>query len=132
MAVAGRKNVVVVLGLSPASSREVAELRRLGNHVLQIKNAKVADQVRIAGRTFDLKQAAEVSAFSRTMGLSEERASKVSAAIASGGSNMRDELAQLALIWARAERTHVLPGRMVISGEHMIGIFQSKNGARWS
>jgi hypothetical protein len=102
-------------------------LRGLGNQVRQIKNARLADQLRVAGRTFDLKQSGDVQAFARTMGLSEERSAKVSAAIAGGGANMRDELAQLAVFWAQAERTHVLPGRMVISGEHMIGIFWGRN-----
>lgn len=105
-------------------------MRRFGNHIEQIKNSKVADQIRIAGRTFDLKQSSDLEAFSKALGLSESRAAALSTAIAEGGPNIRDELGQLAMIWARAEHTHIMPGRMVISGEHVIGIFwgMSRNG----
>src|SRR4030095_14303718 len=48
-------------------------------------------------------------------------------AIATAGKNIRDELGQLAMLWARAERSHVLAGRMVISGEHLVGIFWGRD-----
>lgn len=124
----GQQNVIVFIGLSPSAAREVAELRLLGNQVLLISNGRIPDHIRGGARDFDLAQASGRSGFTTWLGIAEPQASAVSSAIADGRWNSRDELAQLARVWAHAERTRVFPGRMAISGEHVPGMFFGRKG----
>jgi hypothetical protein len=93
-----------------------------------IANGTTPDVVSIGARSFDLADDHGRDGLMSWMGISEPRASKLKAALASAGPNMRDELGQLAIVWNRAEHSKRFPGRMVISGEHFPGMFWGKGG----
>jgi hypothetical protein len=124
----GRQNLVVYLGLSPSGRREAHELSLQGNHVLLVANSGFEDRISVGHRSFDLGQESGRSGFASSLGVSAARASALADAIAAGGHGTRGTLAQLAQIWANAERTHMLPGRMAISGEHAGHLFWGKHG----
>jgi hypothetical protein len=64
----------------------------------------------------DLRTEAGIRSFVATLGLPLAQGQQVAAAIARAGEDARDELAQLARVWARAERGGVIPSRLVLSG----------------
>src|SRR3954471_15731618 len=101
MSVIAQGNLIILFGLSPNSVQEAAELRRLGNQVQHIKNSKIADQLVLGGKPFDLRNPSDLDAFGKAMGLSTQRADALSSAIGTGGKNIKDELGQLAMFWAR-------------------------------
>ena len=124
----GRQNLVVYIGLSASGAREAHELSLLGNRVLLVESSGLRGQVRVGHRNFDLAQKSDISAFASSLGLPAARASALADVLATAGNSTRDKLGQLAKIWADAERTNVLPGRMVISGEHALRLFWSREG----
>src|SRR6185312_11983630 len=124
----GRQNLVVYLGLNPNASMEAHALRALGNHVLLIGPQKHRGHVYIGHRNFDLSQEADISAFVRSLGLPGAQAAALGAALTAAGIAGRDPLARLAQIWAHAEKTHALPARFVMSGEHVPGMFFGRRG----
>lgn len=124
----GRQNLVLYLGLNPNASREAHAISLLGNHVLLIGPQKHRGHVYIGRRNFDLSQESEISAFAHSLGLPAAQAAALSTALAAAGIAGRDTLARLAQIWAHAEKTHALPARFVMSGEHVRGMFFGKGG----
>lgn len=124
----GRQNLVVYIGLSANGSREAHELSLLGNHVLFVGPGRFFGHVYIGHRNFDLTQESDISAFASSLGLPKARASALADALATAGISSRDVLGQLAIIWAQAERTHTLPGRMALSGEHAAPLFWRRHG----
>ncbi len=93
-----------------------------------IESSGLRGHVRVGPRNFDLTQKSDISAFASSLGLPAARASALADVLATAGNTSRDKLGQLAKIWADAERTNVLPGRMVISGEHALRLFWSREG----
>ena len=122
-------DAIILLGLNPTAPQEAQALRALGNNVRLITSAKVNDTVSIDGRLFDLSDSDQVVSFLRHLRLSPERITKAANAIGGGRNGIKDELGQLAMAWALAERGGVIPGRMVLSGEHVAGgMFWGKGG----
>jgi len=107
-----------VLFSSSGSTQKRLAKRRSGSPVVFIGNARSADHVQIGHESFNLATAKGRTDLLAKLKLSESQRRVVGATLASGGNNSRDELGQLALMWARAERGHVLPNRMVISAHH--------------
>jgi hypothetical protein len=118
----------VYIGLSANGSREAHELSLLGNRVLLVAPSQSPDHVSVGHRSFDLRKDSEMSAFASSLGLSAARADALSAAIAGAFHDSRDMVGQLAKIWADAERTHALPGRVVLSGEHAGRQYWARHG----
>ncbi len=126
----GRQNLILYIGLSPGGSREAHELRLLGNRVLLIAPSPFPNHIHLGHRNFDLGQNSDVLAFVAALGLSDARADALAVAIAGSFHNSRDVTAQLAMLWANAERTHALPGRLVLSGEHAGRQYWSRQGGQ--
>lgn len=121
------RDAIILLGLNPTASDEARALRRLGNEVTLVTNGRRSDSVNIDGRRFDLADDQQVVAFLRHLRVPEPGREIAAQALRSVDPNMGDELGQLAIAWALAERGGVIPGRMVISGEHVgSGMFFSK------
>jgi hypothetical protein len=87
------------------------------------------DTIKIDGTKYDLTVRAELEAYVDLLDLPEAQEKKVVAAIATGGHDIKDELARIAWVWADAEKGRVIPRRLVISG-HSIGdvFWGTKNG----
>jgi hypothetical protein len=121
------RDAIILVGLNPTASDEAQALRRLGNEVALVSNGRRSDWVYVDGRGFDLADGAQVATFLRHLRLPPGRRDMVAQAFRSVDPDMGDELAQLAMVWALAERGGIIPGRMVISGEHVgSGMFWSR------
>ena len=105
----GSQNLIVYIGLSPSGVREAHELRLLGNRVLLVAPSGVKAHARVGHRNFDLAQNSDISDFASSLGLPAARASALAEVLTSAGISSRDELGQLAKIWARAEKANALP-----------------------
>jgi len=112
---------IILVGLNPTAPQEAQALRSLGNHVTLIRNARVSDWVYVGARGFNLSDGTQVESFLSHLRLPPARISLAATAIRGGGTSIKDELGQLAMAWARAENGRAIPGRMVISGEHVGG-----------
>ncbi len=92
-----------------------------------IANGTRSARVTIDGRDFDLTNAGRLGAFLRHLRVPAAGRDIVTRAFHEVDPHMGDELGQLAIVWALAERRGAIPGRMVISGEHVgSGIFFSR------
>jgi murein DD-endopeptidase MepM/ murein hydrolase activator NlpD len=87
--------------------------------------------------TFDLKTIEGARGFALTLGLPGEQTEKIAQAIAgppgetgyNTRDNIRDEMAQLAQVWAKGERGEEMPSRLVLSGHHTgSGVYGDNNG----
>jgi hypothetical protein len=114
-------DAIIFLGLNPTAPHEAQALRGLGNHVTLITGGKVQDTVYLGPQAFDLSDDTRIEPFLAKLGLSPDRLDLAATALRGGGKSIKDELAQLAIAWARAEHAPAIPGRMVISGEHVGG-----------
>jgi hypothetical protein len=114
-------DAIIFLGLNPTAHHEAQALRGLGNQVTLITTGKVQDKVYVAGHAFDLSDDAQIEPFLAKLGLSPDRLALAATALRSGGPSIKDELGQLAIAWGRAEHAPAMPGRMVLSGEHVGG-----------
>jgi hypothetical protein len=121
------RDAIILLGLNPTAADEAQALRRFGNEVTLLANGARSNWVTVDGQRFDLADAGQVAAFLQHLRVPEPRRQVAARAFGSVDPDMGDELGQLAMAWALAERGGVIPGRMVISGEHVgSGIFWSR------
>jgi hypothetical protein len=118
-----RNDDILVLGMNPHTQVEVEALQKSNPtaRVSTIQDTFQNDQVRARGpdggmRVHDLRTDAGIRAFVATLGLPLAQSQQVVTAIASAGVDARDELAQLAQVWARAEKGGLIPERLVLSG----------------
>lgn len=120
-------DAIVLVGLNAEAAAEASILRRLGNKVTLIANGTRSASIKIDGRDFDLTSAAGVGGFLRYLRVPETAQDIVRKAFQEVDRDIGDELGQLAIAWALAERRGPIPGRMVISGEHVgSGMFFSR------
>jgi hypothetical protein len=115
-----RNDDILLVGMNKTASHEASRLRARGNNVTFVKDAAQDDTIRVGGRTYDLQKDADIDGFVGTLGLSAEQSAKVKTAIKSTGADGRDELAQIAQVWAKAEAGGQVPSRLVLSG-HSVG-----------
>lgn len=96
-------------------------MRTWGTRVHFIGNAGSPDKIRAGGRVLDMRIGRDRAALADILRLSPAQARAVSETLEGAGSNARDELAQLTIVWAQAENARVRSSRMVISGHHVGG-----------
>jgi len=124
------RDAIILVGLNPTAAEEAQALRQLGNEVTLIANARHSGWVSARGRRFDLTDAGQTDSFIRLLGLSVPGRELAARTLRDADRDMDDELGQLAWAWARAEHSGTLPGRMVISGEHVgSGMFWSRTAS---
>ena len=118
-----RNDDTLVLGMNPHVQAEAEAIQKSNPRarVTTLRDSLQDDQVRARGpeggmRVHDLRTDEGVRTFVATLGLPLAQGQQVAAAIASAGEDARDELAQLAQVWARAEKGGVVPSRLVLSG----------------
>ncbi|MCA2981128.1 MAG: LysM peptidoglycan-binding domain-containing protein [Myxococcaceae bacterium] len=114
-------NDVVHFGVNEGASHEVSSLRQRGVNVTSIKDGAVDDRITTRDAngttaTHKLDTAEGARSFALTLGLPAEQTAKVADVLQHAGGDIRDELAQLAQVWAQAERGGQMPSRMVLSG----------------
>lgn len=125
---------IVVVGMNETSQHEVEQLRARGQNVTYVKDAKENDKLTTRDATgtsvtHDLSTEAGARSFALTLGLPAEQTTKIADAIHGAGSDARDELAQVAQIWAKAEQGGQIPSRMVLSGHNVgSGVWGDDNG----
>ncbi|HYO52864.1 hypothetical protein [Archangium sp.] len=118
-----RNDDTLVLGMNPHTQAEAEAIQKSNPRarVTTLQDAAQNDQVRTrdpdgAMRIHGLRTEVGIRAFVATLGLPFAQSQQVAAAISSAGEDARDELAQLAQVWARAEKGGVVPSRLVLSG----------------
>ncbi|ATB41482.1 hypothetical protein CYFUS_006948 [Cystobacter fuscus] len=118
-----RNDDVLVLGMNPHTGTEAEAIHRANPRarVTTLQDTVRNDQVvtssaRGGEKVHDLKGEAGLQSFVATLELPWAQSQRVAAALAGAGEDARDELAQLAQVWARAEKGGVIPSRLVLSG----------------
>lgn len=116
--------------MSAGSEHELKELQKGGAKVTYIKDSKAGpDKIKVGGTTYDLTAEAGRTGFAATLGLPADQQKKVADAIGMADENGKDELAQIAQVWARGERGESMPSRMILSGHHVgSGVYGDHNG----
>lgn len=118
-------NDVVLVGMNESSAHEAQHLRGRGVNVTHVKDTATNDTITTrdaAGRTTSHNLATPEGArsFALSLGLPAEQTAKIADVIHGAGDDARDELAQIAQVWAGAEKGGQIPSRMVLSG-HNVG-----------
>lgn len=126
-------NDIVMVGMNESAKYEAQQLRGRGANVTLISDAKVNDTIttRSGGvsTTHDLSTTEGATAFALTLGLPAEQTAKIADAIHGASTDARDELAQLAQVWAGAERGGQIPSRLMLSGHNVgSGVWGDDNG----
>jgi hypothetical protein len=125
---------ILLVGMNATSQHEVDQLRARGQNVTYVKDGKENDKITTRDATgtsvtHDLSTEAGAKSFALTLGLPAEQTAKIADAIHGAGSDARDELAQLAQVWAKAELGGQVPSRMVLSGHNVgSGVWGDDNG----
>jgi len=107
---------IVFVGMNKGAAHEVNELRKRGARVTFIKDAPKDDQIKVGKTTYDLSKPDGAKAFAATLGLPADQTEKIADVISNADGDSRDELAQLAQVWAKAEKGGQIPSRLVLSG----------------
>ncbi|MFP2906970.1 hypothetical protein ACLESD_18380 [Pyxidicoccus sp. 3LFB2] len=115
-----RQNDVVFLGMNKFAASEAKPLNTQGTQVSLIQDAKVDDTITVgtgkAKKTYDLATPGGRKDFVATLGLPAAQSAKLEKILDDAGSDVRDEVGQLAQIWAEGEKGGKVPGRLVLSG----------------
>lgn len=114
------KNDVLVFGMNKYTSREAKAVDTKAIDVKVVHDAKVNDTIVVGSTTYDLTTDKGRDDFVKTLGLPKAQGAEISKILKGAGDDTRDELAQLAQIWAEGEKGGSVPGRMVLSG-HSVG-----------
>ncbi len=116
------------------STFESDTMKARGVNVAVIKDAAKDDTIttkdaRGVATTHDLTTPEGAKSFALTLGLPGEQTQKIADVLLNAGSDARDELAQVAQVWAQAERGGQAPSRLVLSGHHVgYGVYGENNG----
>ena len=121
---------VVYLGMNAdATSTAVRQMRRHAE-VSVISNVGPQDQVRVGGKLYDLRGKAGIAAFSQSLGLPAKNTAGVRRALQMGEPGAKDELGDLAVIWAGGEKGAQMPSRLVLAGHsNGDGVWGDGNGS---
>lgn len=113
-------NDVLVFGMNKFTHREAKAIDTKAIDVKVVHDTKVNDTIKVGQTTYDLATDGGRVAFVKTLGLPKSQSDEIVTILKRSGDDTRDELAQLAKIWAEGEKGGKVPGRMVLSG-HSVG-----------
>ena len=128
------RDAVIHLGLNPGAHHEARTLAER-TPVYALGNTAHAGELTLPGPGglplhFDLSTQAGLDAFAATLSLPLEQQRAVAWTLSQGDLLIRDELAQLALLWARAEGGAPIPQRLVLSGHgYSAAVMGEDNGS---
>lgn len=123
-AVANLNDGILYVGMNEKSMQTESDaLRKATRHEVRSIFCKAGATVELDGTSYDLKDEEQIKAFAEALakrnGLSEETKSALATVLRRATSDGRDELAQIAMVWARSEDgKSSVPSRLVISGHH--------------
>ncbi|MGV3524041.1 MAG: hypothetical protein ACO1RX_07450 [Candidatus Sericytochromatia bacterium] len=118
---------MVYLGLNGAEQEVSALTKQAGRHQVHV----VANQPDGQLQGFDLTQENGIANFAASLQLSPAATAALTTYLTELDVNVRDEMAQLAQLWAPAERGETIPSRLVLSGHSTgRGIFGEKGRGR--
>lgn len=127
-------NDILLVGMNATAQHEVDQLRARGQNVTHVKDLKENDKITTRDATgtsvtHDLATEAGARSFALTLGLPAEQTAKIASAIHGAGTDARDEMAQIAQVWAKAEQGGQIPARLVLSGHNVgSGVWGDDNG----
>jgi len=116
------------------STLESDALKARGTNVTVVQDLKVNDTITTRSAsgevaTHNLATPEGAMSFALTLGLPGEQTRKIADVLLKGGTDARDELAQIAQQWAVAEKGGQAPSRLVLSGHHVgAGVYGENNG----
>lgn len=125
---------ILFVGLNPGAKKEIGYLLAQEATVDPVTNAEESDTITSLAAGVHtprkLAERAEALAFVRECGLTDpQQVDRIVDIIVNAAPAIRDELAQIARVWARAERGESIPSRMVISAHNVgYGPFGEDNG----
>lgn len=132
----GMNDRVLYVGLNPGAGSEARALRNAGANVSSVQSSAAGQGMIAVGdgrggtRTLDLGTDAGVHDFVSRLDLAPDQSARVEDAIKSVRPSARDEMAQIAQVWARAERGGSIPSRLVLSGHSIgYGVWGDGNGS---
>jgi len=121
---------VLFLGMNPPSVRTAVAQMRKRAQVEVITDSGLPDHVKVNGHWMELDSSYGIAAFVKTLGLPQKNAAGVRRALALCETGARDELGQLAMVWARGEKGGLIPSRMVLAGHsNGDGVWGDDNGS---
>ncbi len=127
------QDAIIFIGLNKSASDEVKSLRDSGNKVIFIGDSKTQDQIKVGNKNFNLNLREDIVNYVKTFHVAPAQESQIVTAIEFGGPYIRDELAELAKVWADFEKKGKGATRFIISGHstghRFFSDFQSNNGA---
>jgi len=121
---------VLFLGMNPPSVRTAT--RQMSRHATLsvITDSGLPDHVKVNGKWMELDSSYGIAAFVKTLHLPPKNAAGVRRALALCETGARDELGQLAMVWARGEKGGLIPSRMVLAGHsNGDGVWGDDNGS---
>jgi hypothetical protein len=125
-AIANFNDRILYVGTNPESMKKEEDSLRARAAVESVR-AKAGATVELDGKSYDLKNAAHIESYARAFathhGLPAASAAALRDILHDAPPDGRDELAGIAMVWARGERGAVVPSRLVISGHHSGGQF---------
>ncbi len=122
---------VLLLGMNTdASTSEYHRLKKLTDISLIVDSGS-QDRISYNKRRYDLRSDAGIDNFVRSLGLPKETTVRTAGSLKACDSMARDELAQLVIWWARAEKGQaVLPSRLMLGGHsNGDGVWGDNNGS---
>lgn len=114
---------IIFMGLNPSAIDEARSLRQQGNRVIFIGPGNTPDSTMRSKVNYNLTNPSEVESFINTLGLSPPASRKLILAINTAGRNIKDEIAQLVEVLSQMEKDGKGPGRFVLSGHSVGGIY---------
>ncbi len=121
---------VLFLGMNPSSVRTATRQMRKHAELEVITDSGLPDHVKVGGKWMELGSSYGIAAFVKTLGLPPKNAAGVRRALAICETGARDELGQLAMVWARGEKGAHIPSRMVLAGHsNGDGVWGDDNGS---
>ncbi len=121
---------VLFLGMNPSSVARAVPIMRRHADVTAITDSGLPDHVKVNGKWMELGSSYGIAAFVKTLGLNAKSSEGVRRAIALCETGARDELGQLAQVWARGEKGARIPSRMVLAGHsNGDGVWGDDNGS---
>ncbi len=113
------RDTIVLLGLNESGAHEAKALREKGNKVIYIGPGSTAGSIKVGKTTYKLKTYKEITAFVKSLGLDSVHEKKAVSAFNISNVNIRDELAQLAIVWSEIQKTGSGTTRFIISAHSM-------------
>ncbi|HLL03559.1 MAG TPA: hypothetical protein VK539_23445 [Myxococcaceae bacterium] len=113
---------IIILGMNKHTPTEATALKNANPkiQVTTIQDTFQNDTVKVQATLYDLSTSDGLNKFMAPLGLPAPQSARVKTAISGAGDDARDEIAQLALAWSKAEKGGTIPARFVLSG-HSFG-----------